>query len=138
MKNKIIPLQIEVATQWPDLTPKLTKKQFFALGFTQEDLEKGEKRFDIETRGPWGIISKLRGFVVESVRSEDKEKNYRGEYTHAYVFHGFRSLLKPVQTGYQIEGKVSINGKRVRAFTSSQLIYVDNKLVDIAILYPCM
>ena len=136
MKNSVLPLRIEVTHQWPDLTPKLTKEQFFALGFTQKDLDKGERRFETEHSGPWEILTKCRGMVLEHVSFEDAEKNYRGSYTHYYIFHGFRSLDKPKQSGYDLEGKISLNGKNIRAFTSSQLIDVEGKLVNLAILYP--
>lgn len=133
MKHSI--LSAEVASQWPDLTPKLTKEQFFDLGFTQADLDKGERRLDLETRGPWSIVSRIRGMAVRCNSFADAEKNYRGEYTHSVDFLGFRSLDKPKNLGYEMEGKVSIDGKRIRAFTSSLLVKVDEKLVSIGILY---
>ena len=83
---------------------------------------KGERRLDIETRGPWGIVSKITGLAVA------KEPN-------GVRVYGDRSLLKPRESGHDMEGRVSIDGKSYRAFTSSQLFLHQGKLVDIAILY---
>ena len=79
-------------------------------------------RFQIEARGPWQIISKVRGLAM----SPDG------------TIHGVRSLLRPRESGYAMEGAVSIGGKRIRAFTSSALFFAQNgKLCNVAILYVC-
>ncbi len=82
-----------------------------------------ERRFDIETRGPWNIISKVRGLAV---RKTDQ----------GIMVYGDGNLLSPRESGYQMEGYVSVDGRRVSAFTSSQLFRgPDGKLFDVAILY---
>lgn len=83
---------------------------------------KNESRFQIQTRGPWGLVSKLKGLAVE-----------KGE--GGVIVHGLRSLDNARESGYAMEGKVSIGGKKYRAFTSSQMFKVNGKLADVAILY---
>ena len=48
---------------------------------------------------------------------------------------GDRTLLNNRQSGHEIEGYVSINGKRRSAFTSRNLFLIEGKLVDVGILY---
>jgi len=81
-----------------------------------------ELRFEFETVGPWSIIRKLRGIAMT---------------LDGKVF-GERSLLNPKESGYQMEGQVSIEGKKYRAFTSSQLFErPDGSLCDVAMLVVC-
>jgi hypothetical protein len=81
-----------------------------------------ECRFDFETRG--SIMSRLTGIAVE--KTENGVKVY-----------GVRSLSRPRESGYRMEGRVSVGGESRRAFTSSQLFLVDGRLVDVGILYVC-
>lgn len=89
-----------------------------------EAVASGEGHFRVRTRGPWGIIHKLEGLAVEKT-------------SDGVIIHGMRSLFDLRESGYQMEGRVSIDGKKLRAFTSSQMFTVNGKLVDVAILYVC-
>jgi len=52
------------------------------------------------------------------------------------VFHGFRSLSRPVSRGYHMEGRISISGTNRRAFTSSILVECPaGELINIGVLY---
>lgn len=84
----------------------------------------GECRFSFETRGPWSLLVKLAGVAVEKVPGGVK-------------VYGLRSLAHPRESGYVQEGRVSVGGETLRAFTSSQLFLVEGKLVDVGILYVC-
>jgi len=86
------------------------------------DVSGGESRFEIETRGPWHQVSSVRGLAVT-------------HFDDGVVVHGIRSLLNAHESGYDMEGRVSLGGKTYRAFTSSQLFLVNRKLVNVAILY---
>jgi hypothetical protein len=44
-------------------------------------------------------------------------------------------MSNPKESGYTQEGRVSINGKSYRAFTSSQMFTRNGKLHDFSILY---
>ncbi len=86
------------------------------------EIRNGEVRFDFETRGPWSVLVKLQGVAIEKTEGGVK-------------VWGVRSLNKPRESGYNHEGVVSVGGKSLRAFTSSQLFLVSGKLVDVGILY---
>lgn len=86
------------------------------------DAPTNEVRFEIETRGPWQIVSKVRGLAM----------------TDDGRVYGLRNLLDARQSGYDMNGKVSIAGRKYRAFTSSKLFQrPDGSLVDVGILYVC-
>ena len=84
--------------------------------------EHGDRRFDIETGGMYGTIRKVVGLAIE--KAED-----------GVLVHGDRCLLNAQESGYQLEGRVSIGGKKYRAFTASQMFLHGSKLYDFAILY---
>lgn len=53
-------------------------------------------------------------------------------------YYGVRSLTHTKQSGYQLEGFVSISNKKYPAFTSSKILeYPENKLVNIACIIVC-
>jgi len=108
---------------------KATRKELHRLGVTDAEIDAGEKRFDIETRGAWGVCSKLRAVV---------KTGEFGEYSRMLwsQFYSMRTMSKPNQTGTCIEGYVSIRGKKSTCFTSSQLFELPcGKLVDVAVIF---
>jgi hypothetical protein len=112
------------AFRWPEGTP------------LPEGVHDGERRFDIETqKGGWQRIVRVRGLAVE-VTKRDQFGHFMG-----YRIHGDRNLLKPTESGYQMEGRVSVGGKKRRAFTGSMMVrYKDpetgkDRLVNFAVLH---
>lgn len=92
-------------------------------------LATGERRFETETRGPWSLISQCRGLAVTV------ERDAHGYVTH-YIVYGDRALTSPREAGYRLEGRVSINGTKRTAFTSSTLFELpDGRLINVAVLY---
>lgn len=80
-------------------------------------------RGELKTSGMWQLPVSYRALCVDSERN----------------IYGIRTLTNVQQSGYEIEGRVSVNGKRVRGFSSSMLFYTPSgKLVDVAIIYACM
>lgn len=79
-----------------------------------------ELRHDIETRpGFHQTILKIVGLAID----------LDGK------IYGMRSLISPKESGYQMEGRVSIGGKKHRAFTSSKLFErPDGSLCDVGVL----
>lgn len=74
------------------------------------------------TNGPWSAVISYRALAVDR---------------DGYVY-GMRTLHKPRESGHELEGSVSIDGKKFRAFTSSQLFErPDGSLIDVATLYVC-
>lgn len=111
----------------PGSTIKLSKKQAVKLGInTAEDEQKAE----IDTRGPWGIITKFKALAIAANYSE-------GLITKKEVveIYGMRTLNNPRQTGYCLEGRVSIEGKKHSAFTSSQLFEIEGELINVSIIH---
>ena len=81
-----------------------------------------EVRGEMNTVGPWQIVMGYRALAVDK---------------HGRVF-GVCSLDKPRDSSGCLEGKVSIEGKKYRAFTSSRLFRrADGSLCDVATLYVC-
>jgi hypothetical protein len=77
---------------------------------------------EMETVGMWQLVRKYRALAKDQ---------------DGYIY-GVRSLDEPKESGYVLEGKVSIDGHRYRAFTSSTLFQrTDGSLCDVAILYVC-
>jgi len=83
----------------------------------------GEQRFEIETvdRAPWPYV-RITGLAV----------------TLDGKIFGMRTMNRPRESGYQQEGRVSVGGKKYRAFTSSTLFErPDGSLVDVGVLVVC-
>lgn len=55
--------------------------------------------------------------------------------TMGVTVYGDRSMSNPREAGYHMEGRVSIGGKKISAFTSSQMFTYKGKLIDMAIFY---
>ena len=85
-----------------------------------------ERRLNIETRGPWSVIIKCSGLCMRT----DFET---GEHT----IYGQRTLTNVRQSGYELEGRVAIGGKKYSAFTSSHLFELENgHLISVGIIFP--
>lgn len=94
----------------------------------------GEIRFNYETRGPWGLVSSLRGMAITHPDGRDQWGHVKGRV----IFHGIRTLSGAKESGYQLEGRVSVAGEKHRAFTSSLLVRLPSgELVSLGVLYVC-
>lgn len=111
-------------------TLAITATEAAALGITAADIAAGEKRLEIETAGPWQIVRRVSGLTHTTERDDSGR-------IIARTFHGTRSMSQPRSTGYTLEGHVSIQGCKTRAFTSSQMFDIDGTLVDVGTLYAC-
>jgi len=88
----------------------------------------------IETRGPWGIISKFQACATQQDENSIDNSHYEPYYTKLRVY-GLRTLNHVGQSGYELEGFVSIGGKYHSAFTSSFMIEYNDKLVNISEIF---
>jgi hypothetical protein len=108
-----------------------TEAQLIALGLTPADITAGEKRGEMKTRGAWSIPVSYRALV--------ETKNFTGERageTPRARFWPARTMSAPVQSGHELEGRVSLGGKKISAFTSSQLFELpDGRLIDCATIF---
>ena len=85
-----------------------------------------EQRLNIKTQGPWSVIIKCSGLCMHT----DFET---GEHT----IYGQRTLTNIRQNGYELEGWVSIGGKKCSAFTSSHLFELENgHLISVGTIFP--
>lgn len=111
----------------PDVTIKLTKDQAIALGINPD----ADKCFgEMETGGPWGVEKKFEAVCI----SRKYTNEYYTKCTEVTIY-GRRTLSNLSQGGYELNGWVSINGKKYSAFTSSMIVEVDGKLIDVEIIH---
>ena len=110
------------------------------LPITQAELEKLlgikidiEKLDDIhgelKTIGAWNIPVSYRALTITATF---------GEYSkyESVTVYGIRTMTNCRQSGYDLEGYVSINGKKYSCFTSSQLFeFPDGKLINVAVIH---
>lgn len=81
-----------------------------------------EVRGNLKTQGRWSIPVSYRALAMDM---------------HGRVF-GIRTMSNVRESGHELEGRVSIEGKKYRAFTSSKLFTRNNgTLCDVAIVYVC-
>ena len=84
--------------------------------------------------GPFHTITKLSGLVISCEfydRCPTRSRKHR--------VYGHRSLTNLRESGYQMEGQVSLGGKKYSAFTSSQLFErEDGSLVDVGVIFVRM
>ena len=110
-------------------TIKLQKDQKLTTEQAKElfgDASIDEQRLNIKTQGPWSVIVRCSGLCMRT----DFET---GEHT----IYGQRALTNIRQSGYELEGRVSIGGKKYTAFTSSHLFELENgQLISAAIIFP--
>ncbi len=106
-----------------------TEEQLAALGVTPAEIAAGEKRHDMTHRGPWHQCTSLAAIVEHT--------DYNPE-TRRARFWPVRRMSRPRESGYSMEGTVSIGGRKIPAFTSSQLFELpDGRLIDVATLHLC-
>ena len=110
----------------------ITYTELVALGVTTEEIGKGVSRGKMVSRGPWQLPVSYKAVCMSCEW---------GEYSSVTTAkaYGIRTLSAPRQEGYVLEGTVSVNGRKWRAFTSSQLFRLpDGKLVNVATIHACM
>jgi hypothetical protein len=106
---------------------ELTPDQALKLGI---NINQDENRLTTKHRGPWQIITACSGLCISATY---------GKFPHSgltkITLYGPRSLERPTSGGYELEGRVSIKGKKYSAFTSSIIVSVNGKLINIGVLH---
>lgn len=99
-------------------------------------IAKGERRFDLETVGPWRILRSIRGLAM-TVESREPHYLDPDKTSPATVaFHGLRTGRDCRTPGTWTDCRVSVGGRKRSAFTTSQLFELpDGRLIDVAVLY---
>lgn len=108
---------------WPAGTP-----------FPMEIGADGDAHFEMEQRGAWGQISKITGLAISQEFPEHRGTE-RTEAESGLTVYGVRTMSNPRESGYEMEGYVSLNGKRYSAFTTSHQFRIKGELVDVACLH---
>ena len=113
---------------------KLTNEQA-ALLFTKEQLASCDNiHGKLKTFGPWGIPINYQALCTSNVWSEA----FPHEHGPLYVY-GQRTLNNVRQSGYELEGRVSVAGRKWRGFTSSQMFELPNgRLINVATIHACI
>lgn len=102
------------------------------LLFTDKDLEKCERKGELKTKGHWQIPVSYTALCTSNTFNREV---YPVEHGPLHVY-GYRTLTNVEQSGYKLEGKVTISGKKYRGFTSSQLFELPNgKLINVATIH---
>lgn len=86
---------------------------------------------DLETIGHWSIPVRFKAPAVSYTW---------GEYStiKEVTLYGKRTLGNLKQSGYDLEGRVSVNGTKKRGFTSSQLWQLpDGRLIETSVIHVC-
>lgn len=74
-------------------------------------------------RGPWRIPVSYRALCTSTVYTPENRRHWSGQ-TESETVHGMRTLTNCTQSGYALEGRVTVCGSSYSAFTSSQLFSV--------------
>lgn len=110
----------------PPVSLPVTSAQLLALGIPQAAIDAGEFRGETVTRGPWQIAISFRALCTSSVFGP---ASWGGTVRLSETLYGIRTL-SPVNAFCNVssEGRVSVKGRKVRGFTSSQMFAITDKL----------
>jgi hypothetical protein len=105
---------------------KITEAQLASFG-----IPLGDSRGILESYGPWQIPVRYTAPVVSSVWGEHS-------FRETITLHGSRTLYNLKESGYCLEGTVSVGGHKRRGFTSSELWELpDGRLIETATIHLC-
>lgn len=120
----------------PNSALTITRAELIAFGITEAEIAAGESRGKLKTRGPWQLPVSFRALCMSATWG-DASNGHRDSAT----CYGLCTLSAPREAGHALEGRVrvSVNGKSVRGFTSSQLFELeDGTLVNVATIHACV
>jgi hypothetical protein len=106
-----------------------------AIKFLGADaIEAGEKRGTSKHYGPYSIIT---SYTALATTATWKDIGLTYGVVNEYTLHGNRTITNPKQSGYGLEGYVSIDGIKRSCFTSSILFEIEEtkQLIDVAVIH---
>lgn len=115
---------------WPSSVIKLTEDQAKQFGI---DITQDEQRGNLKTFGVWNIPVSFKTIAI-SAKYEVTEGHFSKCCTEKTVY-GIRTMTNVRQGGYELEGYVSIGGKKYSCFTSSELFEVNGKLINVSVIH---
>jgi hypothetical protein len=84
---------------------------------------------EMETAGPWHLPVRFRALAVSSTWDDYSIRK-------SVTIYGMRTMSRPIQAGYQLEGSVSLGGRKYSAFTSSELFELpDGRLFNVSTIH---
>jgi len=112
----------------PEVAPKLNLKEAEYFGI---DVSEKVNSGVLNTKGPWNIPISYKALAVS------KKYNRTEGYLkiEQLTIYGQRTIRELKTSGHKQEGSLSIDGKKQRCFTSSQLFDVEGVLIDVAIIH---
>ena len=115
----------------PGATPISTEDALLLFG--ADALAAGERRGEIATYGSWNIITSYKALAVTATW---KPGAAGYDYVDEYTLHGDRTMSRPKQSGYDLEGYISIDGVKRSCFTSSILFELPaGQLINVAVIH---
>jgi hypothetical protein len=91
--------------------------------------ELSDRHGELETRGAWGLSVRFSALAVSAVWGEHG-------LMRTLTVYGPRTMHNLRESGYHLEGQVSIGGRKYSAFTSSQLFQLpDGRLLETATIH---
>lgn len=105
---------------------KITEAQLAAFGIQPED-----SRGELETFGPWHIPVRYKALAVSYV--------FSNHWAETVTLYGARTMGELKESGYCLEGRVSVAGQKRPGFTSAQLWELPcGRLIETATIHVCM
>ena len=116
-------------------TAKVTQEQADAL-FSREDVKAGASRGRLKTTGQWQLPVSFTALATTQLFHGE---NGALRKNAGLLVFGVRTLSRVHQSGYALEGRISVLGKSFRGFTSSQLFELpDGRLLSADTIHVCM
>lgn len=124
-----------IATRsWPNHAYSLPVNEVWNLPKPGPDMS--DVRGEANHRGMWQILTSYKALVIAD---HERDVEHYGGYAKSIRVYGWRVLQNAKESGYDLEGRVSINGKKYRAFTTSVMFeYPSGQLVNVAAIYVCL
>lgn len=97
------------------------------------DITQNQINGELRTFGCWNIPVSFKAICCSAVYGT-KEGIFLNSCLEK-TFYGNRTMTNVRQGGYELEGYVSVNGKKYTCFTSSQLFDVNGHLINVSVIH---
>jgi hypothetical protein len=109
---------------------------FYAVPITEDQWrqfmgsELEDRHCKMEAVGYWSVPVKYTAIAVSYT--------WKNNFMDTITLYGERTMSSLKRCGYDMEGRVFVDGKKFRGFTSSQLFELpDGRLLDVAVIHVC-
>jgi hypothetical protein len=116
---------------------RITEEELAQLGVPLIKAEDGEIRGELKTFGPWCIPLSFKALCL-SVEWDERNDWGCARMNHVTAY-GLRTLSKVKYAAFHLEGKVTLDGRAVRGFTTFQMFVLPNGLLlNIDVIHACL